>query len=367
MIVVVYTILLLLIPIVLINQRQYKVSGIGPVDIKWSAGLTFAFMASILIRGLAWNTAIDWYWYYEDFAGKTSYGDIERMEILYRYLVVALNYISHKAGIFFILESALIIYSLMKISSLYGKAMPYIMALWYFTLFLLSINIFRQYIALSFIYLAVWSLLNKKYIFSIVFVLAAVGFHTSAAIVIPIIPLVYFLSLKEIPVYAWIGLVLVSTFASNFMLNFLLNYGILFESIFSMGNGNIYSVLSIAEDMYDNSNMYILSISNCIVLFFASKILNKYPYFKYFYIASALAFILIPICQHDIFMRMSLYLRICVPVVTGVTLYHYRKERNRIPFILLCLCVGISIVLFYTYLSRLGMNFPYDFRLGLLF
>lgn len=367
MIVVVYTILLLLIPIVLFNQRQYMVIGMEQITINWTTGLTFAFIASILIRGLAWDTSTDWYGYYEDFAGITSISDYARMEILYKYLVVALNYVTQKAGVFFVLVSALFIYSLMKVSSLYGKAMPYIMALWYFTLFLLSLNIFRQYIALSLIYMAVWYVFNKRYILSLTFIVAAVGFHTSAVIILPIIPLIYFLSLKEIPVYVWIGLVLVSTFASSLMLNFLLSYGVLFESIFSMGNGNVYSVLSLADDMYNNSYMALLSLSNCIVLFFASKIQNTYPNFKYFYIASALAFILIPICQHDIFMRMSLYLRIFVPVVTGVTLYHYRKERNRIPFILICLCVGISIVHFYTYLSRLGVNFPYDFRIGLLF
>lgn len=335
--------------------------GIAPVNIYWTKGLIFAFAITILIRGLAYDTGADWLAYY-NFIVDADYGRYnawaEHSEWLFKEFVKILSSLNLWYCTFFVIVSALIVYSLMKISSLFGKAMPYIMISWYPILFSLSLNIYRQYVSISLIYLCIyfWYKGNKK--ISLISLITAILFHTSAISAVAFIILTILMCRKEINVWIYIILIIVSNISTQFILYRFLNLTAGFSSIFQMGNSNVYDIQSFSDSMYGTTYTWILMIVNAACVYLSNKIKDLYTNYKFFHYASIIAYILYPICQQELLSRILLYVQMFIPITLGVIFTHYKKNKG-LPYTIICFSLFTYFVMFYYYLNGLGIEHPY--------
>lgn len=359
--ILIYTFSLLLIPLVLLQRSYIANVRIAPANIRWTKGLMFAFVLTVLIRGLAYDTGADWLAYY-GFIVDADYGRYnywaEHSEWLFKEFVKALSLLNLWYCSFFIFVSALIVYSLMKISSLYGKAMPYIMISWYPILFLLSLNIYRQYIAISLIYLCIylWYKGSKK--ISIISLIIAFLFHTSAISAVAFIGLAVLMCKKEINIWIYIIIIGISNISTQFVLDRFLNLTAGFSSVFQMGNSNVYDIQGFSDSMYGTTYTWILMIVNITCVYLSNKIKDTYLNYKFFHYASIIAYILYPICQQELLSRILLYVQMYVPITLGVIFTHYKKTKG-FPFTIICFSLFTYFVMFYYYLNDLGVEHPY--------
>lgn len=327
----IYTFALLLIPLLLLKKRYIVNSGITLVNITWTKDLIFAFVITVLIRGLAYDTGADWLAYYNFIvdASHNRYNDwAEHSEWLFKEFVKVLCALNLWYCTFFIIVSALIVYSLIKISSLFGKAMPYIMISWYPILFSLSLNIYRQYIAISLIYLCIylWCKGYKKV--SLISIMIAILFHTSAISAIAFILLVILMCKREINIWIYIAIIVISNIGTRFVLDRFLNLAAGFSSKFQIGNSNVYDIQGFSDSMYGTTYTWILMIVNIACVYLSNKIKNLYLNYKYFHYASIIAYILYPICQQELLLRILLYVQMYVPITLGVMFVHYKKIKD---------------------------------------
>ena len=58
--VIIYTLSLLLIPFALLRQHYIYRKGIQQITIHWTSNLVIAFILTVLVRGLAYDTGADW-------------------------------------------------------------------------------------------------------------------------------------------------------------------------------------------------------------------------------------------------------------------------------------------------------------------
>ena len=359
--ILIYTVALLLVPLTLLSKRSITKAEIAPVHIYWTRGLIFAFVITVLIRGLAYDTGADWLAYYNFIvdASHSRYNAwAEHSEWLFKEFVKALSLLNLWYCSFFVIVSALIVYSLMKISSLYGKAMPYIMISWYPILFSLSLNIYRQYIAISLIYLCIYFWYKGYKKISLVSIITAILFHTSAISAIAFILLAILMCKKEINVWIYIIIIAISNIGTQFILDIFLNLTAGFSSIFQIGNSNVYDIREFSDSMYGTTYTWILMIVNIACVYLSNRIKDLYLHYKYFHYASIIAYILYPICQQELLSRILLYVQMYIPITLGVMFVHYRKDKG-LPFVIICFSLFIYFVMFFYYLNEMGNDHPY--------
>lgn len=359
--ILIYTFSLLLIPLVLLRKQYIANIGIAPVNICWTKGLIFAFGITVLIRGLAYDTGADWLAYYS-FIVDADYGRYnnwaEHSEWLFKEFVKALSLLNLWYCSFFVIVSALIVYSLMKISSLYGKAMPYIIISWYPILFLLSLNIYRQYVSISLIYLCIyfWHKGSKK--ISIISLIIAFLFHTSAISAVAFIGLAILMCKKEINVWIYIIIIIICNISTQFILDRFLNLTAGFSSIFQMGNSNVYDIQSFSDSMYGTTYTWVIMIVNVACVYLSNKIKDLYLNYKFFHYASIIAYILYPICQQELLSRILLYVQMFIPITLGVIFTHYKRIKG-LPYIIICFSFFTYFVMFYYYFNEFSIEHPY--------
>lgn len=359
--VIIYTLSLLLIPFALLRQHYIYRKGIQQITIHWTSNLVIAFILTVLVRGLAYDTGADWLAYYGfvvDASKEVSNYWAEHSEWFFKETVTALCSLGLLHCTFFILVSALIVYSLLKISSLYGRAMPYIIIALYPIMFLLSLNIYRQYIAISFLYLGVYSWFKNKRKTAFICAVVAVLFHTSAVTFIAFAFAVILMARKEINVWMYIVLILLSNIATQFFLDRFLNLTAGFSSIFQMGNSNVYNIREFSDSMYGTTYTWILMLVNMVCVFYSDKIKDLYGNYKYFHYAAIISYILYPICQQELLSRILLYVQMAVPISLGVLYAHYKLKKG-VPYVLICLSYITYFTMFLYYLNDMGENHPY--------
>lgn len=357
----IYTFSMLFIPVVLMCQKQYRTRAVNESRINWSGWLVFVFVFTVLIRGLAWDTGADWMAYY-NFAVDARKGFenewAQHSEATFKYFVICLSKLHISDFLFFILASVLYVYSVLKISSLYGKAQPWIIIAWYLLLFNLSLNIYRQYVAMSFVMLAVWYFIHSKKNVALIFIVLSVLFHTSSIVAVPFILIAYGLSKRKISVYWWIGLIIASSVATNTFLRVFLGMSSGFQQIFLLGNSNSYNVLEFIDSTYGTTYIWVLMIVNSVLVYLSDKIKDKYKYYQFFHYQTVITCILIPLCDQELLSRILLYSKMFMPVTIGLVYWHYGRTKGVSR--LMSFCIALTyIVLFYKSLMDIGENHPY--------
>ncbi len=340
-------------------------AGKTEAKIHFTLFLIISIIFLVIIRGFAFNTSTD-YMFYWDFVRDLHYNRVnawsEHTELLFRYTVELLDIIYFGGYAFFLFVAIILISALLYLAKYFGKAAPYIVFFWYILELVLSLNLYRQYLAMAFIMIAMGLYMKKKWICAIIFVFFGAGYHTSALVVLPIFVISYYLAKKAINKWLFIGLIIAGDIFSTIFLNYILSFANVFSMLFAFGNGNLYEATYLLETRYDSSiytHLFVLLF--CILTFFSDKIKDKYPNYRIIHYMTILYFIVYPFCNQEILMRMSKYFGLFLPVMMGVLYYHYNFVNKGRGTLIINTTLGAFVVYFVYYMIALSENFPYQF------
>lgn len=336
-------------------------------------------LVSITVFSIAmaftYNTGQDYHYYYDYYkAVAGGHHDTwgEGREIGYQTLVGILSKISKLPSTFFFFCSFLNLYVWVKIGSLYGRASSAILFVWFLLMFPLSLNLYRQYIAMAlfmFVYFLYISngknniIFEKKCLLLLSLLVLVFFFHSSSLIVIPYISILLVVSKFNISKWWLIALLIFVTIASDTLLSqYLLSLdeaAILFRDLSSKG----YELEDMGKTQWDTSRMlYIIMIIHVIYIWFADKHMKKNSHLTFLFYAMVLSFILMPLTRQEILLRLRLYIDNFM--VIGLALTIFFNFRNGIMKKNAVLAAAITVHFLYICYNMyiMGIAFPLTFK-----
>lgn len=325
--------------------------------------LATALLATALVRGLAYDTGVDylhyWDYYTSVFRGDYDYWG-EHTEVGYRVFVSLLTKVSPDPRLFFVLSSLLMMGAVVFVSSCFRRAAVYILLVWPIFMFTLSMNLYRQYIAISFVMIAVACVIRRSWWGALLFYVLGVLSHASALIMLPI--LIFYHTSRRVVVNKYILVVLVvgTTVLADRLIAVMAYLVGVFQFAFGVFNNNEYTEELIAGTLYDVTCVRYVAMATYVVwVCCASGVARRYKAFRPIYYASAIAFIMAPISQQEILSRVHLYFMAFEPIFLGVLIIFYRKTVLGCALIVLPLLFHLARYVYCLYL--LGADFPLSY------
>lgn len=365
-----------LVPCVLhYSYRSHSLSNSSNFNstLKWSIPLILSILTYSLIIGFAYNTGEDYTLYYEYYVSSVrgQFDDWgERREIGFQYLVKSLSSISESPALFFILCSLLNNYAWVKVSSLFGKASWFVMFMLYIILYPLSMNLYRQYMAIAFLLIAFSLLMKRELSFNmkgwdikIILLLIALAFffHTSSIAGLVMYFLGYCCRNANINKILLICIVLLTTILSDTLLVSAFEQLNLIVETFQAVSNKGYGFEEMVDTQWDESRMkYVLMIIHIVYIWYADKVLKANSQSRFILYLMVFYFILLPISMQEIMLRIRTYLSPFMAIGIALTLYfnvNQKYKKVSIPYpLLLASIVDFSYILFNLY--NLGELFP---------
>ena len=225
-----------------------------------------------------------------------------------------------------------------KVASLYKPAAPFIILVWFTFMFTLSLNLYRQYFAMASVMAAFYAffvkegshLENKKNILIIgACLLLAFSFHTSSFMAVLFFAAILYMSRFKINKYIFIIVVIVTTISSTTILSSYINLLSNFVTVAQGITDRSYEFSAMLESRWEESRMlYILMICHIVYIIYADKYLSADKNYRLVYYGMVLCFILMPLTNQEILMRIRLYIDCIMVVGVGLTLfYSYNKSK----------------------------------------
>ena len=375
--IILYFVLFLLIILSLYNitrNSQYELSNItfSFKRVHWSFFLIVSIILYTLIRTVSYDTGADYLAYYNHFITRSrNLIDVwgEGREIGYQYLIDFLSSYFGKPNIFFALCSILGIGTLTMVSMKFGKAAPYIVLGWVLYMFNLSMNLYRQYLAMSLIFCALYFLINfshkrKRIMYSSICVILAYFFHHSSAIGVLMLILIFMLGKYKIKKWVFISMLLITTISAMTVLsNFFSLVGSYFDAYIAM-NDRGYSASEMLDSMYDTGKMaYVNMLCGVIFIWYGDRVLDDNVTLRYFYLIFVICLIITPLTQEEILMRMRLYLTNFSVIGYGLIVYFNKRLyslKSNLP--LFGVVIYQFLYMFIYQNSLLFENFPIQFK-----
>lgn len=342
-------------------------------SLKWNIPLIVSIIIYSLIIGFAYNTGVDYHHYYEYYVssvrGRFDYWG-EGREIGFQYLIKTLSSISESPAVFFIICSLLNNYAWVKVSSLFGKASWLVMFMLYITLFPLSMNLYRQYMAMAFLMIA-FSLLMKRELpfnmkgwdikITLFLIVLAFFFHTSSIAGLVMYFICYCCRNLNIHRMLLICIVLLTTFLSDTLLvSAFEQFNMIVETFQTVSNKG-YGFEEMVDTQWDESRMkYVLMMIHIVYIWYADKVLKVNSKSRFLLYTMVFYFILLPISMQEIMLRIRTYLSPFMAIGIALTLYYSLNQKfNKasIPYpLLFASIVDFSYVIYNLY--NLGELFP---------
>lgn len=319
-----------------------------------------AILIISIIVGFRYDVGADWYSYVSYFKGQKS---ISHMEIGYKFLNSSIyDFGGNFTHLFFIVSffSWVFIYKSIPV-----RLLP-IGILFYFTdhHFFMSMNVIRQFLAISIVLYSYKYLLNEKYKF-VLFILLASLFHRSALLILPFV----FFPLKDISIKrtTWSILFLASlmlanresvTHAMELVVILLAQQFTVFELYETYLMSQHFQIQEIETS---GIVVYFKYMIFMYILYYSYKIIKKYPWFYIYYILFFIGYIYYNIFGSiPILDRVADYFLILRPVLLAITIYFVWNNSKNIyekvtPIIIIMAYVIIFIRTIYIY--------PYKFIL----
>lgn len=344
---------------------------------KNSLSLTIGILIYSVLLGVTYDTGVDYY-HYHDFYKSEVRGVFDLWgsgrEFGYRTLVSFLADIFDSHVAFFMLCAFLNAFVWVKVCRMYGAAASCIMIFWYAYMFQLSLNLYRQYIAMALLMFAFYvyftndstkiKFVFKKYIAVVLLLTLAFLFHTSSLIGVFLITACY--CLKGVKINKWyvIVLIIITTVSSRTLLSVFFNS---MNSIVLMSQsvtGKGYEFGEMLDTQWDESRMlYAVMLIHIIYVWYADKIFKNNNHLKFLYITMCFAFIILPLTHQEILLRMRIYLMNIVTISVGILIYYYIRNKSSIRPISLYAAIILDLSYSLYDLYNQGLAFPLDFKL----
>ena len=339
---------------------------------KWSFFLCLSFGLYVAIRAIVYNTGADYLAYYNHFVATSrhlldTWG--EGREIGYQYLVDFLSSYFHYPYVFFGFCAFGGIGALLCVSLKFGKAAPYIIFGWALYLFGQSMNLYRQYIAMSIFFLAVYILLGqlntkKKILGAFFCIVLAYFFHHSSLVGAIGLILIYLFRNYIINKWILIGILVLTTVASMTVLSHIISAVGVYSDAYMAMNDRGYMASDMLYNQYDFGKMtYVNMLCSAVLIWYGDRVLNSNVVLRYFYLVMAISLIITPLTNQEILMRMRLYLTNFAVIGYGLTLYFNKKLYNVTSNILLMIVVLFQISYLFLYQNSLLLEtYPLQFK-----
>lgn len=344
---------------------------------KNSLSLIIGILIYSVLLGVTYDTGVD-YHFYHDFYKSEVRGVFDLWgsgrEFGYRTLVSFLADIFDSHVAFFMLCAFLNAFVWVKVCRMYGAAASCIMIFWYAYMFQLSLNLYRQYIAMALLMFAYYVYFTndstqiksvlKKYIVVVLLLTLAFLFHTSSLIGVFLIAACYYL--KGIKINKWyvIFLIIITTVSSRTLLSVFFNS---MNSIVMMSQsvtGKTYEFEGMLDSQWNESRMlYMVMLIHIIYVWYADKIFKNNNHLKFLYATMCLTFIIMPLTHQEILLRMRIYLMNIVTISVGILIYYYIRNKSSIRPISLYAAIILDLSYSLYDLYNQGLAFPLDFKL----
>lgn len=321
----------------------------------WIVGI-FVILSFAFFVGLRYGRGIDYMHYLEVY----KYGEENTQEILFKAFNSILRYLGMPFYVATICYDALLGLGILYICKLYKNSSFLILPLFVLCLYGTYENLIRQFIAISFLFIAIYYLQIRKLKWSILFMSCAVCVHTSSIIAIIFLLLFYYFqnfNLKSYRFYLVIYILLFIFWDTSY-----LNKYIHFFDYFSDADFLMSGYLNDASRWFTSEGslnlhqsiiqLFRICVSNCIIIYLGYLYsLKKESFFIYhlFY----LGIIINTLANEgdiEIIYRIAVFFLPFIPILGGIISSHFWACPK---YKLLILFIWINYIYEYTY------PFPY--------
>lgn len=362
----IYILLLVMLPLCLSKcvQRNYDALQIEG-KYKVTPLLIIAFVMSVLIKGLAYNTGADYLGYYDYFATGLTVHKTD-FEFGFQFYKHVFSILQLPTQVFFIIAAILYYGSVIILAKKFINAAPFILFFWSLLFFILSCNIYRQYYAFAFIFLAVYYYCSEARKKSLLCMFLAFSVHYSSFLVVPSFLFCQYLERVKVKYWMIAALIILTSIVGDLFSHIIEGAYYVFAPVlqYFLG-GDVYDLGAMLDDKYNTSYAMVLSFFFLVWSYLGFQIKDKYAYFTPLYYMSVIYFVLYPLFQQEIMSRIIMYFQIFVPIVYGIVFKHYYNLRGKrlIPFLLLLGSTLIYFALFMNSLVSLLKIYPYQINI----
>lgn len=330
----------------------------------------FSILCYVYIRAISYDTGADYLAYYHYYIScvKGLYDEWgESREIGFQILINILSSFSESPNCFFAICAIISMGSVIYVSKFFGRAAPYIIFAWALYMFNLSMNLYRQYIALSILLLVYGLLTNKttfRMILSVCLVVLAFTFHRSSVVGVFVLILIYSFRNKIVNKWVFIMSCIISTIATYSILgNFFSIVGTYSDAYMAL-NERSYAAGEMLDSMYDKGRLlYVNLVFDIIVIWYGDRVMKYDCNLRYLYYVLAICLIITPLTQQEILMRMRLYLSNIMIVGYGLILYLNKRWFSIKSNLFLYCAVAYHFLYLFVYQNTLlFQSFPIEFK-----
>jgi hypothetical protein len=312
----------------------------------------------ILFSGLRYGVGVDYFSYMNHFEN-IFYGYDSNLEYGIQVIVQLVNYLGGGTQFIFLIFSAFTIIFFANYIKYNTKNnfISWIIFISYGTFYLGSLNLVKQYIAISIFAFSIKFIIEKSFARYLVAILFASLFHISALILIP-----FYLLRVKFKYYHYIFFALTLYFAID-----------IFEYIISMTKYSIYLDERWANSMNNNRNIYmsyffiIISFIILIMSKYINNIKNSQIFINMAYISLVLISLslIIDYLPNMFFYRINNYFMISYIILPNYYLYNVNKLFKIIGFITLVILMYVYFILTIYFKGYEYNLIPYNMNLSL--
>lgn len=350
---------------------QLSCEGFTLKPCKYNIFIYFSLGCYILLRTFAYNTGADYLAYFGHYMDRANdyinpWG--EQREVGYRILIDALSSVIKSPNAFFLICSALGLGTVVKLALKYGKAAPYIVLGWILFLFNLSMNLYRQYIAMAIMLIGYLFLLSNKsrkhLIIASLCGIWAFLFHHSSAVGIVMMVIIYLLRNKQINKWWLIFGICITTVSSMTILKGLIESFGSYSDMYMEMNDRSYMASDMYDSMYDPSKVtYVNMLCSIIIVWYGDKVMRTNSHLRFLYYTLAFSLLVEPLMRQEILMRMRLYLVNFAFIGYGLIVYFSISKFCIKKLFPLLVVVSFHIAYMYVYQNlQLFVDFPLIFK-----
>ena len=331
---------------------------ISLIDKRFEKYMTFFLSINLIIFfGLRYNVGVDYNLYYETISNISGY-EFERLEPAFKIIAIISHYLS--PHLTFILGSTIYTLALFKFNIKYSPwpSLSFLLFLSFPFLLLSSLNLIRQFIAISIILFSIDYLINRKFIHYFLSIIIASLFHKSALILLFIY---FFIMSTKLTIFVALSFML----AIKILLDFLVSINAL-PHIYIVG----------FEDKNIEISKVILLSSVILFYFIIFRLTHKIKRYRiemvsYNMIILSLIFYITPKIYNiseELFIRFTFYFNQFLPLLIVYSIERIKILSDKLIVYLITIVLLFLSIFYYIYtLYFKGIEYnliPYNWILG---
>lgn len=326
-----------------------------------------------LIDGCRYKVGYDWLQYKDIFVHLQQTGNFSRdkLEFFYKFINLLLAEVGLHYAFLFMLMSGILLFSLLFLLRDFRRHLWCVIPLFICWFLNYSDNLSRQFLAISFLLIAMYYYVRQKYQYSIVLVIFATGCHITALSIAPIYLILFYVNLRK---YKYFPLCL---YGVCFIISIVITtagFNILsseYTSFFLILIGRESYIERIANAGFNSFDIeihtrIIMGFFHLFILYQVTKLkdIENERLFNWIFNIYILGICLWDLfCEEELFQRFILYLYCCFPFIWGIILSKVIRRHKLVTSAITLLIIAYSIRRYFIFSSLHGsFNFIWDIQ-----